>query len=61
MGHFNEGGAAVGAGEGVFAFQELFALEGGLGHVELVAGNNGCFAGTAGQGVVVHARGISAR
>jgi len=49
LGHFNECWAAVGANEGVFAFKQLFALVISLGFIELVAGNDGSFAGAAGQ------------
>ena len=58
LGYFNERRPAVGADEGVFAFKQLFALIIGLGGVEFVSGSDGSFAGTAGQGVVVHASGF---
>ena|GEM_PF-6720180 len=48
LGHFNERWPAMGASEGVFAFEQLFALMFCLGNIELVAGNNRSFAGTAG-------------
>ena len=44
---------AMGANEGIEALQQFFTLVIGLGGVKFVSGNDGRFAGAAGQGVVV--------
>lgn len=48
LGHFNEGWATMGAGEWIFAGEQLFALKISLSAIEFVPGNDGSLAGAAG-------------
>lgn len=55
IGEFDGRWAAVGAGERVVTFQELFSLIMDLGDIKGVAGDNGCFTGATGDGQMVAA------